>query len=166
MRNINFDLSKTITYALVSAVILLANTVVGSTQTVGNLTITNTWIRATPPVAKVAGGFMVITNNGTADDILLAVDFSGAKKSEIHQMKMDNGVMTMRPLKDGLTLGAGKKTILKPGGFHLMFMGLQNQLKDGQKVPVKLTFANAGEISIDFDVFSMAKGKKLMMQEN
>ena len=48
MRNINFDLSKTITYALVSAVILLANTVVGSTQTVGNLTITNTWIRATP----------------------------------------------------------------------------------------------------------------------
>ena len=166
MSNINFAMSKGIATALVMAVVLLANTVVGTAQTVGNLTITKTWIRATPPAAMAAGGFMVIANNGTTDDILQTVEYSGAKKSEIHQMKMEDGVMIMRPLKDGLTIAAGEKTILKPGGFHLMFMGLQNQLTDGQKVPLKLTFANAGEISLDFDVFSMGKGKKLMMQEN
>ena len=166
MKNIKLGVFRQVAYAMAMAVILLVNTAAGSAQTIGNLTITKAWIRATPPAAMAAGGFMVIANNGTTDDVLMAVEFSGARKSEIHQMKMNDGVMTMRPLKDGLTIGAGKKTTLKPGGFHLMFMGLQNQLKDGQKFPLKLTFARAGEISIDFVVLSMDRGKKLMMQEN
>jgi len=131
-----------------------------------NLEITGAWIRATPPAAKVAGGFLEIANNGTSEDVLVAVDFAGANKSEIHQMEMNDGVMKMRQLADGVKISPAATVLLKPGGMHLMFMGLKNQLKDGERFPINLSFANAGQITVEFNVLSMKKGKKLMMQGN
>ena len=144
----------------------LTSTLPSLAQAVGNLTITNNWIRATPPAAMVGGGFLVIENSSTKDDTLISVEFGGAKKSEIHEMKMDDGIMKMRPLYDGIVVPAGGKIELKPGGFHLMFMGLKDQLKDGQNFPIKLTFANAGEITLEFPVLDLIKGKQLMMHGN
>lgn len=132
----------------------------------GTIEITKAWLRATPPSAMAAGGYLVITNNTGSDDTLIGVEFSQAGKSEIHEMKMNDGVMQMRPLKQGITIPAGESILLKPGGFHLMFMGMKSQLKDGQNYPVKLTFTNSGAMEINFPVLSMGKGKKLMMQEN
>ena len=128
--------------------------------------ISKAWLRATPPSAMAAGGYLVITNNTGSDDTLVGVEFSQAGKSEIHQMKMNDGVMEMRPLKQGINIPAGESISLKPGGFHLMFMGMKSQLKDGQNYQVKLTFTHSGAMEIDFPVLSMKKGRKLMMQEN
>jgi copper(I)-binding protein len=128
--------------------------------------ITKAWLRATPPSAMAAGGYLVITNNTDNDDTLIGVEFSQAGKSEIHEMRMNDGVMEMRPHKQGIKIPAGETITLKPGGFHLMFMGMKSQLKDGQNYRVKLTFIHSGAMEIDFPVLSMGNGRKLMMQGN
>ena len=128
--------------------------------------ITKAWLRATPPSAKAAGGYLVITNTTGVDETLIGVEFSQAGKSEIHEMKMNDGVMEMRPLKLGIKIPTGETISLKPGGFHLMFMGMKSQLKDGQNYRIKLTFTHSGTMEIDFPVLSMGKGKKMMTQEN
>ena len=75
-----------------------------------------------------------------------------ASKIEVHEMSMKNGVMTMRPLDNGLTIEPGKIVKLAPGGFHLMMFDLKSPLKQGDKVPVTLEFEKAGKVTLSLDV--------------
>jgi copper(I)-binding protein len=75
-----------------------------------------------------------------------------AGKIEVHEMAMNNGVMTMRPVKGGLSIPPGQSVTLAPGGYHIMMMELKGPLKKGDKVPVTLAFEKAGEIKITFDI--------------
>ena len=118
----------------------------------GGLHIGHPWTRATPGGADVAGGFLSITNSGTTDDRLIAVSIDGVTRVDIHEMTMDNGMMVMRPLKDGLVVPAGATVELKPGSFHIMMMGLSQPFKEGETVKATLTFEKAGQIAIDFKV--------------
>lgn len=118
----------------------------------GDLVISQAWSRATPGGAKVAGGFLTIENKGTAPDKLVAVSADIAGKTEIHEMKTDNGVMTMRPLDSGLVIDPGKTVKLAPGGYHLMLQELKGPFKQGDKVPVTLQFEKAGKVAISLDV--------------
>ena len=118
----------------------------------GDLVIAQAWSRATPGGAKIAGGYLTIENKGTASDRLTAVSGDIAGKVEIHEMAMNNGVMTMRPLEKGLEIGAGKTVKLAPGGYHLMLMDLKNPLKQGEKVPLELQFEKAGKVAVSLDV--------------
>ena len=104
----------------------------------GDLVITQAWSRATPGGAKIAGGFLTIENKGAAPDRLIGGAGDIAGKVEIHEMAMNNGVMTMRPLDKGLAIEPGKTVKLAPGGYHLMMMDLKNPFKQGDKVPVTL----------------------------
>jgi copper(I)-binding protein len=70
-------------------------------------------------------------------------------------MKMNNGVMTMRPLEKGLPIEPGKTVTLAPGGYHLMLLDLKSPLKQGDKVPVTLEFEKAGKVKLTFDVQGM-----------
>ena len=67
-------------------------------------------------------------------------------------MKMENDVMKMRMLPNGLTIKPGQTVMLKPGGYHIMFTGLQKPLVKGQHVAATLRFAKAGEVKVDFAV--------------
>ncbi len=67
-------------------------------------------------------------------------------------MTMNNGVMTMRPLDQGLTIAPGKTVKLAPSGYHLMLLDLKSPLKRGDKVPVILEFEKAGKVTVSFDV--------------
>ena len=118
----------------------------------GDLVISQAWSRATPGGAKVAGGFLTIENKGTAPDRLVSVSADIAGKSEIHEMAMDNGVMKMRPLHKGLVIDPGKTVKLAPGGNHLMLQDLKGPFKQGDKVPVTLTFEKAGKVEVSLDV--------------
>ena len=118
----------------------------------GDLVITQAWSRATPGGAKIAGGFLTIENKGAAPDRLTAVSGDVAGKVEIHEMAMNNGVMTMRPLDKGLPIEPGKTVKLAPGGLHLMLMDLKNPLKQGDKVPLTLEFEKAGKVALSLDV--------------
>jgi periplasmic copper chaperone A len=119
---------------------------------IGNLVVTQAWSRATPGGAKVGGGYLTITNKGSTPDRLIGGSSQVAAKVQLHEMSMSNGVMTMRPLEQGLVIEPGKTVKLSPGGFHLMLLDLKGSLKQGEKVPVTLEFEKAGKISVMFDV--------------
>lgn len=118
----------------------------------GDLVITQPWSRATPGGAKIAAGFLTIENKGAAPDRLVSVAGDVAGRVEIHEMAMNNGVMTMRPLDKGLAIEPGKTVKLAPGGYHLMLMDLKNQLKQGDNVPLTLEFEKAGKVALSLDV--------------
>ena len=118
----------------------------------GDLVITQPWSRATPGGAKIAGGFLTIENKGAVPDRLVSGAGDIAGKVEIHEMAMNNGVMTMRPLDKGLVIEPGKTVKLAPGGYHLMLMDLKQPFKQGDKVPVTLEFERAGKVALSLDV--------------
>ena len=118
----------------------------------GDLVISQAWSRATPNGAKIAGGYLTIENKGAAPDRLIGGSGDIAGKIEVHEMSMNNGVMTMRPLDKGLAIEPGKTVKLAPGGYHLMMFDLKGPLKQGEKVPVTLQFEKAGKVNLSLDV--------------
>jgi periplasmic copper chaperone A len=125
----------------------------------GDLVISQAWSRATPGGAKTGGGFLTIENKGSVADRLVAVSGDFAGKIEVHEMAVKDGVMTMRPLENGLTIEPGKTVKLAPGGYHLMMLDLKAPLKRGDKLPVTLQFEKAGTVAVTLDVQGVgAKG--------
>jgi periplasmic copper chaperone A len=118
----------------------------------GSLVITTPWLRETPTGARVAGGYLTITNTGTETDRLTggAVGFAG--RVEVHEMTMTDGVMRMRELADGLEIKPGQTVELKPGGLHIMFMDLKAPMKIGGDGRGQLTFQRAGTVAVDFQI--------------
>jgi copper(I)-binding protein len=118
----------------------------------GALQIEAPWLRATPGGAKVGAGYLRITNTGSEADRLTGASMPLAPRGEVHEMSMQNGVMRMRELAQGLTIAPGTTVELKPGGFHLMFLDMKGPLKEGQTVDVTLTFDKAGSVTVPFPV--------------
>jgi hypothetical protein len=118
----------------------------------GDLVLDHAWARATPGGAKVGGGFLTIENKGATPDKLIGGSSPAAGKVEVHETAMNNGVATMRPVKDGLSIPPAQSVTLAPGGYHLMLMQLKAPLKKGDKVPVTLAFEKAGEVKVTLDV--------------
>lgn len=116
--------------------------------TLGDLTLSGGFSRATLPNAPVAGGFMTIVNNGDSDDRLVAASSPVSSRVEIHEMKMENDVMKMRELADGLPIPAGATVKLQPGGYHIMFMQIEAPFVEGETVNATLTFEKAGEVTV------------------
>lgn len=115
--------------------------------TVGDLTISNAWMRATTSVARSSGGFLTIQNEGTADDRLLSAsaDFSMV---QLHQTVTVEGVNRMQEQADGILIPAGQSVSLMPGGYHIMFMGLEEGVPMGSTREVTLVFESAGKVSV------------------
>ena len=118
----------------------------------GDLVITQAWSRATPNGARIGTGYLTIENKGPAADRLLGASADVAGKVEVHEMAMNKGVMTMRPLENGLTIEPGKTVKLAPGGYHLMLEDLKGPLKKGEKLPLTLEFEKAGKVTVSLDV--------------
>jgi copper(I)-binding protein len=125
------------------------------TFTVGSIEISNPWARATPKGASVGGAYMTITNNGTEPDRLVGASSPVAKQAEVHQMAMDKGVMSMRPVPGGLELKPGQTVVFNPESFHLMLTGLKQPLAQGERVRATLDFAKAGKVDLELVVESM-----------
>jgi copper(I)-binding protein len=117
----------------------------------GDLVITQAWSRATPGGAKIGGGYLTIENKGSAPDRLIGGSADVAGNVQVHEMTMNNGVMTMRPL-DSLAIEPGKTVKLAPGGYHLMLLDLKSPLKQGDQLPVTLEFERAGKVKLSLDV--------------
>ncbi|WP_310329186.1 copper chaperone PCu(A)C [Roseateles asaccharophilus] len=94
------------------------------------------WVRATVAPQKATGAFMQLMSAKAAK--VVAASSPVADMVEIHEMKMDDGVMKMRAV-DALALPAGQAVALKPGSYHVMLMGLKGQIKAGDTVPLTLT---------------------------
>jgi copper(I)-binding protein len=135
--------------------VLAASTAYAGDYKIGSLEIADPYTPATPKGATVGAGYMKITNNGTAPDRLISGSSDVAGKVEVHEMTMDKGVMKMRPLKGGLEIKPGETVTLKPGSFHVMFVGLKKPLRKGDHVKATLVFEKAGKGDVDFDVLAM-----------
>jgi copper(I)-binding protein len=101
--------------------------------------VKDAWIRATVPQQKVGGVFLQIESSSDAK--LIEAHSDAAASAELHEMKLDNNIMRMRAIEQ-LALPAGKPVDLKPGGYHLMLMGLKNQVKVGDVIPLTLVIEN------------------------
>ena len=122
---------------------------------VGNLKLTAAWARATPKGAMVGGGYFTVTNMGNAADRLVGGTSDVSNRFEIHQMSMDKGVMTMREVTSGIEIKPGQTIRFEPSGYHVMFVGLKQPLKQGDHVKATLQFEKAGNASLDFVVESI-----------
>lgn len=134
---------KKLTLILASAVSLSA---FAQDAKVGNINVNHPWARATPGAVKNSAAFMIFDNKGAADK-LIGVTGDIAREIQIHSMVTEAGVMKMREIKS-LDIPANGKAELKPGGFHVMLIGLKDGLKEGEKFPLKLKFEKAGEVTV------------------
>jgi copper(I)-binding protein len=124
----------------------------------GSLVISQPWSRATAGGAKVGAGYMTITNIGTEPDRLIGGSLPQAGKFEVHEMRMENNVMTMRPLRGGLEIKPGQTVKLAPGGYHVMFMQLKEPFKEGEVLKGELVFEKAGKVPVEYKVGAIAAG--------
>jgi periplasmic copper chaperone A len=138
-------LSKLAMMAILTAVSPAAFAQGGDMSTI---TVEQPWARATPGGAMTGAVYMTLANKAKDADRLTAASSDVASKVQIHEMSVVNGIMKMRQLTNGLPIPAGGSVTLKPGSFHVMLIGLKKPLVEGQTLPLTLTFAKAGNISI------------------
>ncbi|NIA70197.1 copper chaperone PCu(A)C [Pelagibius litoralis] len=119
--------------------------------TVGELKIETPWARATPGQAKNGAAYLMIHNAGAAGDRLIAAASDAAQRVELHSHTNVDGVMQMRQV-EGVDVPAGGMATLKPGGYHVMLMGLKAPLREGDRFPVTLTFEKAGDVAVEVSV--------------
>jgi len=135
-----------------AAIALAASAALAHDYKAGAITINHPWARATPSGAKVGAGYFTLTNTGTAPDRLIGATAAAADHVEVHEMSMADGVMKMRPVKDGVELKPGQTVEFKSNAFHLMLVDLKQPLQQGQRVKGTLTFEKAGTVDIEFVV--------------
>jgi copper(I)-binding protein len=149
------------TSVLLAAILAFAATAASAHEyKAGSLQIQHPWSRATPKGATVAGGYMKIVNTGSTPDRLVGGSTEAAPKFEIHEMSMQGGVMKMRMLPKGLEIKPGQTVELKPGGYHLMFVGISAPLQQGKPVKGTLEFEKAGKIEVEYAVEAIGGAPK------
>ncbi len=152
------------TTSITLAVSLLCNGFVHAAEvTLGDLKIFEPYTRAMASNAPVGAGYMAITNAGKADDRLISAQSDRAGQVAVHEMKIQNDVMIMREMQNGLEVPAGETVELKPGGYHIMYLKVPVPFKQGESVRTTLTFEKAGSITLDVPVAGLAGGKPASM---
>ncbi|WP_423195122.1 MULTISPECIES: copper chaperone PCu(A)C [unclassified Cupriavidus] len=127
--------------ASISALALVA--ALASGAALAQVDVSNAWVRGTVPTQTASGAFMTLHAHSPGK--LLGVS-SPVGTAEIHEMKMENNVMRMRPVQS-VDLPAMQNVDLKPGGYHVMLLDLKSQLKPGDKVPLVLKIEQGGKVT-------------------
>lgn len=147
--------------SLISAV-LLAVTALSAAAQGPAIEVENAWVRFTVPGQKATGAFMTLSAKDGAK--LVGVSSPAAGVAQVHEMKMEAGVMTMGAVKGGLDLPAGQSVELKSGGHHVMLMDLKSTLAKGASLPLTLVFRDAkgveSKLEINVPVAASAPGAK------
>ena len=117
----------------------------------GELHVRHPWTRATPPGAKVAAGYLEIRNSGKEPDRVLGAFTPVAERVELHVMAREGEVMKMREVEN-FAVPARQRLTLRPGGPHLMIVGLKKPLAKGERIPLTLRFERAGEVQVEVEV--------------
>lgn len=118
---------------------------------VGDIEIGHPWSRPTPPTARVAGGYVTLTNTGPEADRLVGVESPDAQSAEIHRSVVENGVASMRPV-EAIEIAPGASVDFEAERLHFMFIDPDRPLRDGDRFPATLVFEKAGSINVEFMV--------------
>jgi periplasmic copper chaperone A len=131
--------------------LLAAALAAASLSTHAQVKVEGAWARPTVPGQQGGGGYLTLTSQKA--DRLVGGHTPVAARFELHSMAMKGDVMEMRQIEH-IELPAGRQVALRPGGLHVMFIGLKQPLPVGAKVPVTLKFEQAGELKVEFEVMS------------
>lgn len=132
---------------------------------IGDLEVAGVWARATLRNGAPSGAFLSIKNSGRQADRLIAVSSPLAKTAEVHLSAMSGGVMKMRRVAH-LDIPPQGMVMLEPGAYHIMLMGLAKALKAGGRLPLTLTFARAGKLTVQAEVRALGgRPKKHKMKK-
>ena len=129
-----------------------------------SVSVTEPWAAITPAGAKVGAGYFTVTNPGVTADKLVSAVSPRAKSVELHEMKMDGAMMSMRPVVGGVKIPSGGTVKFAPGGYHLMFMDINAPFADGQEIPVTLTFDKAGVVEVSLKVAAAGTSGDMKME--
>ncbi len=153
MTSVQWGIRALLLFTLVTAPapIAWAQTASG-THRAGSIMIEAPWSRATPGGARVAGGYMRITNTGSVPNSLVGGSTVVAERFEVHRSTVADGIARMEPVTGGLEIGPGQTVELKPGTMHAMFVDLRQGLKPGDAVKGTLAFEKAGTVEIEYRV--------------
>lgn len=116
-----------------------------------NVSVQDPYVRLAPPNAPATGAFMVIKNNGDKDIKVLKAENPASKVTELHTHLNEGGVMKMRPVP-AIDIKAKGEAVLKPGGLHVMMIDLKAPMKEGDIVPITLTFDDGSAKKVDAKV--------------
>ena len=135
--------------SLLAAGLLLSTGVLAGAA--DNVTVQDPYVRLAPPNAPATGAFMVIKNNGDQDVKVLKADNPASRVTELHTHLNEGGVMKMRPVP-AIDIKAKGEAVLKPGGLHVMLIDLKAPMKEGDMVPITLTFDDGSSKKVDAKV--------------
>ena len=116
-----------------------------------NIAVQDPYVRLAPPNAPATGAFMIIKNNGDQDVKVLKADNPASRVTELHTHLNEGGVMKMRPVP-AIDIKAKGEAVLKPGGLHVMLIDLKAPMKEGDLVPITLTFDDGSSKKVDAKV--------------
>jgi len=128
----------------------------------GGITVAGAWARASAGRARNGAAYFTIFNKGAKVDRLIGVETPMAKKAQLHEHRMSDGIMRMREVKGGLAIPPGGKLRFAPRGFHVMLMGLGKPLKAGEGFPLTLVFQRAGRITVNVAIHPIGGTPKPM----
>lgn len=135
-------------FAVLAALVVAGGGASAADATVGDITVKAPWARASAGMARAGAAFMTIDNAGAEADRLVSASADVSKTVELHTHVKDGDVMKMRRV-EAVDVPAGGAVELQPGGYHVMFMGLQQPLEDGESFPLTLTFETAGDVTVE-----------------
>ena len=133
---------------ILAAALTLPLPTLGSETSETDLTIAGAYVRMVPPGTPNSAAFMTISNRGSSDRKLIQAASPVARKVELHTHLNDQGMMRMRQVAD-IEIKAGAQTELKPGGYHVMLLDLQQPLQEGDSVALTLRFDDGSTKEID-----------------
>ena len=143
--------------AVAISLTLAAILALASGASASSVMIMKAYARAsTMPTAQTGAAYVSLMNHG-ADDRLLSVSTPAAKSAEIHKSEVVDGVMKMEPV-GALDLPMHGMIEMKPGGYHIMLMGLTKPLAKGDEIELTLTFEKTGEVKVKVPVGGVAAG--------
>jgi periplasmic copper chaperone A len=139
-------------YLFIGLIALLVNVFAVTPSIAGDvLRVTEVWSRATPPLAEVGAAYFIVENPNNSPDTLIEVASPVAERVEMHTHVMTDGMMMMRQL-DSVEVPAGGNLEFKPGGNHVMLIGLERPLVAGERFPLTLRFKEAGDVELIVEV--------------
>ena len=141
----------------VVALLLLSQPAPAHEFTIGDITVTHPFSRATPPTARTGAGYLVLTNNGSEPDRLVAVETAVAESVEFHQTVVKDGMATMTPVSNGFEIPPGGKVVIGDDGLHIMLVGLKQPLREGETIDATLIFEKAGRSDVYFEVEALGQ---------
>ena len=122
----------------------------------GDLVITQPWVRAAPKGSELTSGYLTIENKGATANRLVGGSTGVAEKLQIQKTSKAGGATTATPLEGGLAIAPGEKVALVPGSYKLALLKLNAKLTKGTQAPISLEFEKGGKITVSFDVLGPA----------